>query len=964
MKVYPERASLHAFDVGFRSRSTDDQSVNRLLSGNLHLTPHPNYQYGESINWDADPFNERNWRVQLHMLRWLDPVRRIAEISTGHRRETTTKFWIETVESWAHHSADPSSASDDAWLDMTDAMRLKTLCFGIPMVEKCASDALEPLIKLIKLHCGWIRDEQNLGHSNHALHQHVALFIAARVLDDHELQTLATERLIALFASQYDEQGLNAEGALVYHQLNYVWWKDAIKHFEVEDFEIPAIFNLLKRVPEELAHATAPTGNLAVIGDSDRRPPTSVAHPNTKYVVSKGAEGIPPKGTVKLYDGGYLFARSGWGQHERKFSDETFVAIPFGSNRKVHGHVDGGSISFTSLGVDWVVDPGKFAYNSSDFRRYFVSREAHSLVSIRGKTYDSTKPVKLAAFSDSHDSVDARLIDSGYPDVRIQRRIVFSKAGEYLVVVDTIKSKTDVVADQCWQLDSHVDASITRRGFDLCSGDIKASLHYTGTNAQISIIRGKEKPLRGWVSPEWKVASPANQALFTKSGSHFRFVTVLAAGYKGTQPTFKAEDSGIPGALQLVIDTGRIRERIRIDSGEVTFPDNQFPVDAPVRWPRAPETAKYADPVNIEQRQFILDNLNEIRSRAWDVQAPSNLDLAEQIADTFTDLTPYSGFDLGIRATLSDLTRPVSSAPTESTPAKWRWGFLNFVEGEPSFAPSFPGIPIYSFKGVKADGDLFGGSCESILSFDLGATTLIAALANIEGDTLTVMFHGALDRHRTQLPMFQRFRHQREISRGPVLAFSDATLDYSDRIRLGWYLGNERMDLASKMAQIIRRVARQLCVEHVVLNGSSGGGFAALQVGAFLPEAHVVAMNPQIDLRNYFEDYANAGSETAFGYPIKDLPDKYLPRVSVSNRYEALDSTMKCTFVLNDGDIHHLKNHVEPLLEQAKTRHSGWQIRRIDMSLGPGHVTLNNDLYTEVLNDVYDYLGSKPGSTN
>src|SRR5699024_2072505 len=210
------------------------------------------------------------------------------------------------------------------------------------------------------------------------------------------------------------------------------------------------------------------------------------------------------------------------------------------------------------------------------------------------------------------------------------------------------------------------------------------------------------------------------------------------------------------------------------------------------------------------------------------------------------------------------------------------------------------------------------------------------------GDTLTVMFQTAIDRARVHLPIFQRVRFQKELGAGPVVAFADPTLDMSRELRLGWYLGNEELDLHRSIANAVRVLAEQLGVKNIVLQGGSGGGFAALQVGSRIPGSHVVAANPQTDLRRYsIRAYRNA-MVAAFGLDGTSLPSDLEPRVSVMKQLAVTDPMMTITLVMNSDDNCHHNYHAAPLRYHIRPK-PGITFREVTNDLGPGHKSLDNE---------------------
>lgn len=128
--------------------------------------------------------------------------------------------------------------------------------------------------------------------------------------------------------------------------------------------------------------------------------------------------------------------------------------------------------------------------------------------------------------------------------------------------------------------------------------------------------------------------------------------------------------------------------------------------------------------------------------------------------------------------------------------------------------------------------------------------SLDALVVNKGSDTLVVSFHGATNQEITTLPRFERLRTLLDIDVSSMF-FSDPTLLLDPKIWLTWYTGNGEEPLHHVLARWVQRAAEAIGARRIVLTGSSGGGFAALQVGAHVPGCSVLAMNAQTDLGNY-----------------------------------------------------------------------------------------------------------------
>ncbi|MFI2570473.1 hypothetical protein ACH473_18600 [Cellulosimicrobium funkei] len=132
---------------------------------------------------------------------------------------------------------------------------------------------------------------------------------------------------------------------------------------------------------------------------------------------------------------------------------------------------------------------------------------------------------------------------------------------------------------------------------------------------------------------------------------------------------------------------------------------------------------------------------------------------------------------------------------------------------------------------------------------------LDALVVDKGSDTLVVSFHGATNRESTRLPRFERLRTLSEMGFSSMYV-SDPTLHLDSKIWLGWYTGwSWEHGGVCNVHEIIGKwatsVAALLGVRRILFTGSSGGGFAALQVGALVPGSCVLAMNAQSDIGAY-----------------------------------------------------------------------------------------------------------------
>src|SRR5699024_11920813 len=103
--------------------------------------------------------------------------------------------------------------------------------------------------------------------------------------------------------------------------------------------------------------------------------------------------------------------------------------------------------------------------------------------------------------------------------IDLTRRVIYSRSGDYLVVIDHVRSPEQVTAHQRWQLGEGVDAQITRNRVALRSGQHRALLAFAGTASALDQVTGSPKPFDGWVATGWKKKVPAT-AVTARSEEH------------------------------------------------------------------------------------------------------------------------------------------------------------------------------------------------------------------------------------------------------------------------------------------------------------------------------------------------------------------------------------------------------------------------------------------------------------
>lgn len=898
---------------GFAVRSVDSQVTAALLAGRLELKPHPVWTLPEVFDWHEDPFGEVNWQAQFHMLRWLDPLRRSAAHAPGAR-----EMWLRVARNWARANVDEPQTRWETE-GMVAGIRAIALTLGLPLAEDPAW-----ILSALERHVDWLSDERYKAIGNHALWQVTGLFVAASALGRSGVQQSAADRLEQHVLAEYDDEGVNAEGALAYHLNNYRWTTDALRRFELEGFQLSEARRRLDGALHEIVHATRPDGLLETIGDTAAARLVGVRSPEVDYIYSKGQRGAPPREVSATFRAGYAFGRTGWGETRRGLVDETFYSVMWGPADRLHGHQDGGSVTYFSGGGPVLIDAGKYGYNRSEMRTYISSRRAHNVVDLPDRRYDPRSVVRLVANS-ANDAYDSYLLeDGGYEGAHVSRAVVFSRQDEWLLTVDQVTADSPGTAIARWHVDPRFAVRLDGRRAELSSRDSSGFRIAWSAETTGEVVAGARHPIEGWSATGWNQAVPAPVIRVPLATDGCRVATVVSHG---------EGDTGI-GAIEESADAAVVEVRGAGGSAWVVLREGRAPEVSPL-YPSG-----WAEGTAGDDAPPVLDVTAEtalagetlctelLASAALDEESRRKGALAAIGTAQGIGLTP--SWDYGLGSVLADIGEPSTrfaarrpSLLTDELEYRGKtYPVAHFSAGEALRLPDRP----------------------SVHTFATGPSVLPGLYLPAGGDVLFVGFAGAVDRGRTTLPLFQGAALHASLP-GPSVLFSDPTLDLDADLRLGWYLGTLSVDVHQVIAETVRRYMAAAATTKVVLVGGSGGGFAALQVAARLEGAAVVAFSPQASVNAYHPRFRDHALRAVFGTSGPRRQDE--ERLDLVARYRSRPVDARVWYVQNSGDRFHVDHHARPFVEALESSDFKGTLEYQEMAMGEGHVSPTRDTYLE-----------------
>ncbi|WP_229566220.1 acyltransferase [Kocuria rhizophila] len=281
----------------------------------------------------------------------------------------------------------------------------------------------------------------------------------------------------------------------------------------------------------------------------------------------------------------------------------------------------------------------------------------------------------------------------------------------------------------------------------------------------------------------------------------------------------------------------------------------------------------------------------------------------------------------------------------------------------PGATPNWDDVPVSHEPSISASG--LDMPLNSALRWQLTVpgldVPLDVRLVRQIGSALVGSFHGALSRQRYTLPRFERLASLLPTGENLIL-FSDPYLELNPELELAWFAGGPGVDLSAYIAGIVSAVADAWDVDKVVLTGSSGGGFAALQVGFQVTNSVVVAYNPQTSVYHYLAGGTSFSAQRAFLRAVhpnllaemddkalkeRDWTEQFGTTLSPRKRYASV-APNHVIYVQNVEEFHYT-DHYLPFVKDAVMGGNGQNLTLLEFNGGFVHTPPTPDIFAKAL---------------
>jgi len=186
-------------------------------------------------------------------------------------------------------------------------------------------------------------------------------------------------------------------------------------------------------------------------------------------------------------------------------------------------------------------------------------------------------------------------------------------------------------------------------------------------------------------------------------------------------------------------------------------------------------------------------------------------------------------------------------------------------------------------------------------------------------DKLVILLNGAVDRNRSDGPVFQRSSWVSDIPAN-VLNIADPTVNETNRLSIGWgqSVRGVALDDMSSMAIQIGNMLGVVNGDDRIYFGSSAGGFQAVQLATRDVGSKAIVNNPQTDWTYYMQTSVNAVRRDVYdSLPIEWIRDQYPGNCSIASALKQFGYYPEIDYYVNaesESDVNvHLRRFISEI---------------------------------------------------
>lgn len=333
------------------------------------------YKMVMPFNWDINPYEDSNWRFQLHTLRYLTVYMGAFRIS---KDEKYIHKMLEWIEDWYNFCQ--NNEVEYAWHDMATGIRAEKIYLLARMCDDYSIPKPKFFYDLIDTHLSiMMQDKFFRSNHNHGLYViHGVRCLAELIQNNNYVLEYCESGWSEILNNQLDENYIHKEHSPHYHFLFVETLERYIKTGFYENF--PKMHVCLREARKNCNFLRLPDGREIPFGDTDNALPNQGS---STYDLDD----------EKLSLSGYFV-----------FKDKeslSYLALTNNYHSTIHKHWDNLSFIFGYKGQDILMDPGKYKYEQSELRSLIVSSKGHNTISIDNMDWGRNNLIKNSLKLDS-----------------------------------------------------------------------------------------------------------------------------------------------------------------------------------------------------------------------------------------------------------------------------------------------------------------------------------------------------------------------------------------------------------------------------------------------------------------------------------------------------------------------------------------------------------------------------------
>jgi hypothetical protein len=480
------------------------------------------------VDWNADPFKDRNWRYQLHAWRMLDPLLGAWE-QTGE-----TKYLDDTLRivfDWYQFHLVRGQKSDYEWYDMAVGLRAMKLAYLFQRAFEGhvqLDDAEKAkLIHLAWLHAQSLMDERLLSKGNHGLFQLHGLLALCNVVPSigtcAGAQDFVKTEMQDLLLRQFSSEGVHLENSPEYHLFVYNTVKRFMDSGWYDQFDF--IRDLMERVAQNRIWMVHPDKTIVTVGDSEPKP-VSIDWPKSSVKCQDSEASCYLLGNFQ--ESGYAIVRSDWAVPVQKASMLFVMGMFFQTGHKLPDDL---SFEWFDQGERILTNAGKYSYSNGPFRDYVTSTAAHNTVEIDGTTRKLAEAMRYgSAIKDAKVMGETFLIRGTVPREEgiDHERLVLFRPERWLAIVDVLQGDASHQYTQWFHFAQQWRLEQAEDDLRLVSSSGRTVLVRQLSGAQLIASRGQMQPKpQGWVTESYGNMIDRQALGYTAGGRSVRLVTLF-----------------------------------------------------------------------------------------------------------------------------------------------------------------------------------------------------------------------------------------------------------------------------------------------------------------------------------------------------------------------------------------------------------------------------------------------------